>query len=329
MEKDRSTFATSKIDKMKMDKKMRFRMLISVVALAIMGLGAGMLKDREVIFPEVAALAVGLWVADKRIWNVRGYEIPLLMTLSAVEGVILTRYAMIPLFVQLTVAFALSALSMSLLRIPLIPSIAAILLPVLLHTESWYYPASVALITTVMAIGTKLLQSFGLKEPLTPVSSREGLTVSTAKQWIDRYLLLLPLLVIATWHSWLFAIVPPLVIILIELSNPKNMFRSRPLSLWFTTMAVAIIGTICRMLLLERLSLPYGVSVSTSFLAAFWVMQRTRMMFPPIPALAIIPFILPDSYPLFPLEVAAGSAYAIAVPLLKGAVMRKFSWNRI
>lgn len=37
MEKDRSTFATSKIDKMKMDKKMRFRMLISVVALAIMG----------------------------------------------------------------------------------------------------------------------------------------------------------------------------------------------------------------------------------------------------------------------------------------------------
>ena len=112
MEKDRSTFATSKIDKMKMDKKMRFRMLISVVALAIMGLGADMLKDREVIFPEVSALAVGLWVADKRIWNVRGYEIPLLMTLSAVEGVILTRYAMIPLFVQLTVAFALSALSM-------------------------------------------------------------------------------------------------------------------------------------------------------------------------------------------------------------------------
>lgn len=167
-----------------------------------------MLKDREVIFPEVAALAVSLWVADKRIWNVRGYEIPLLMTLSAVEGVILTRYAIIPLFVQLTVAFALSALLMSLLRIPLIPSIAAILLPVLLHTESWYYPASVALMTTVMAIGTKLLQSFGLKEPLTPVSSREGLTVSTAKQWIDRYLLLLPLLVIATWHSWLFAIVP-------------------------------------------------------------------------------------------------------------------------
>lgn len=288
-----------------------------------------MLKDREVIFPEVAALAVGLWVADKRIWNVRGYEIPLLMTLSAVEGVILTRYAMIPLFVQLTVAFALSALLMSLLRIPLIPSIAAILLPVLLHTESWYYPASVALMTTVMAIGTKLLQSFGLKEPLIHVSSREGLTVSTAKQWIDRYLLLLPLLVIATWHSWLFAIVPPLVIILIELSNPKNMFRSHPLSLWFTTMAVAIIGTICRMLLLERLSLPYGVSVSTSFLAAFWVMQRTRMMFPPIPALANIPFILPDSHPLFPLEVAAGSAYAIAVPLLKGAVMRKFSWNRI
>lgn len=305
-----------------MRKKMNVRILLSVLALAVMALAADLLDEKEVIFPEVAALAIGLWIADKRIWNVHAYEVPLLMTISAVFGVLITTYIQVPILGQLTLAFFVSALLMTVMRIPLVPGIAAILLPVLLHTESWFYPLSVALMTTIMAVGYILMQKYGLKSKLMPVGKREGLTLTAVKTWIRRYLMLLPLFAVATWKGWLFAIVPPLVIILIELSNPKNMFRNRPIALWLTVVGVAVIGTLSRYLLMQTLALPYAVAVSVSFFLAIVLMRRVGIMFPPIPALAVIPFILPDTYLYFPIEVVFGGAYAVIIPLLNSYCKR-------
>lgn len=300
-----------------MNKKMDIRMALSVVALAFMALGADVLGQREVIFPEIAALAVGLWIADRRMWDVSGYEIPLLMTVSAVLGVLITTCLHVHIFVQLTLAFLISATMMTAMRVPLIPSIAAILLPVLLHTTSWCYPASVAVMTTLMAAGMSLLQRWGVKDRLPEATPRQARKVLSAKAWTERYLMLLPLLAVCAWQHWLFAIVPPLVIILIELANPKNMFRNRPATLWADAVVVAAIGTASRWLLLETLAMPYALAVSVSFLAAMLLLARTKMMFPPVPALAVIPFILPDTYLWFPLEVMVGGAYVVGVPLLK------------
>lgn len=302
---------------MKMNKKLGIRITLSVVALAFMALGADVLGQREVIFPEIAALAIGLWMAEKRMWDVNGYEIPLLMTVSAVLGVLITTYLHVHIFVQLTLAFLISATMMTAMRVPLIPSIAAILLPVLLHTTSWYYPASVAVMTTIMAIGMSLLQRWGVKTKLPDATPHKERKILSAKAWTVRYLMLLPLLAICAWQHWLFAIVPPLVIILIELANPKNMFRNRPVALWIDAVIVASVGTASRWLLLESLSMPHVVAVSLSFLIAILLLTRTKMMFPPVPALAVIPFILPDTYLWFPIEVMFGGAYVIGVPLLK------------
>lgn len=293
-----------------------WRITTSVMALALMALGADVVGQHEVIFPEIAALAMGLWIADKRMWDVSGYEIPLLMTVSAVLGVLITTYLEVHIFVQLTLAFAISATMMTACRVPLIPAIAAILLPVLLHTTSWYYPASVAVMTTIMAIGTPLLIRWGMKAPLPAASPHKQRRPLTAREWTLRYLMLLPLLAVCAWQHWLFAIVPPLVIILIELANTKNMFRGRPLTLWACVVVVATIGTLSRWLMLEALSMPYVVAVSVAFLLAILLLTRARLMFPPVPALAVIPFILPASYLWFPIEVMLGGAYVIGVPLL-------------
>lgn len=305
-----------------MKEKMNKRMALSVVALAIMALAADITGEREVIFPEVAALAVGLWIADKRIWNVRYYEIPLIMTASAVIGVMITTYITLPVFWQLTLAFFISAALMTVLNIPLIPSIAAVLLPVLLHTESWFYPASVAVMTTIMAAGQAGMQHWGLKSKLTPVAKQVVSFGQSLHLWGSRYVLLLPLFIVATWHGWLFAIVPPLMIILIELSNPANMFRSRPWSLWATVAIVAAIGTASRFLFIQMWAMPYTVAVPVAFLTAILLMRKVKLMFPPIPALAVIPFILPDNYIMFPVEAALGGAYVIVIPLLIGKIPR-------
>lgn len=300
-----------------MNRRLAIRIALSVVALAIMALGADILGQREVIFPEIAALAVGLWIADKRMWDVNGYEIPILMSVSAILGVLITSYLHIHIFVRLTLAFVISATMMTVARMPLIPSIAAILLPVLLHTTSWYYPVSVAVMTTIMAVGTSLLQKSGVKDKLPEAKPHKERQTFSAKAWTQRYLMLLPLLAVCAWQHWLFAIVPPLVIILIELANPKNMFRNRPVTLWGAVVIVATIGTVSRWLLLETLSLPYVVAESASFLLAILLLNKARLMFPPVPALAVIPFILPDNYLWFPVEVLFGGAYVISVPMIQ------------
>ncbi|MGI6223109.1 MAG: hypothetical protein ACOYJG_05845 [Prevotella sp.] len=294
-----------------MERKMWMRMALSVFILALMAGIADCFEEKELIFPEVAALAVGLWIMPKRIWNVHSIEVPFIMTVSAVTGVLIVRYVAAPVFVQFTLAFCVAALFIMLFHIPLVPALAAMLLPVLLDTRTWSYPLSVALMTTLVAYGAVLMGRFGLKPSLSPVSPRSGITSSSLWHWISSYLLLLPLLFVATYFDFLFAIVPPLVIILIELRNPSNMFRNRPVALLGAVVFISVIGTLSRLALLEWMQLPYVVALPVAYTLSLIYMFRSKLMFPPLPALAVIPFILPDTYLLYPLEATVGGAYAI------------------
>jgi hypothetical protein len=296
-----------------MERKMMMRMALSVLMLTFMAGMADFFDEKELIFPEVAALSVGLWIVPKRIWNIHSIEVPFIMTLSAVTGVLIVRYVAAPLFVQYTLAFGVAALFLMLFRIPLVPALAAVLLPVLLDTRTWSYPLSVALMTTMAAYGAVLMGRFGLKPTLSPVTPRSGITPGNLRHWISSYLLLLPLLFVSANYGFLFAIVPPIVIILIELSNPSNMFRSRPVALLFAVAVISVIGTLSRLMLLEWLQLPYVVALPVAFALSLAYMVRNKLMFPPLPALAVIPFILPDSYLLYPLEATVGGAYAIVM----------------
>lgn len=296
-----------------MERKMLTRMALSVLVLAFMAGMADYFGEKELIFPEVAALSVGLWIVPKRIWNIHSIEVPFIMTLSAVTGVLIVRYVAAPMFVQFTLAFGIAALFIMFFHIPLVPALAAMLLPVLLDTRVWSYPLSVALMTTLVAYGSVLMRRFDLKPALSPVSLRSGITAGNLWHWISSYLLLLPLLFVSTTYGFLFAIVPPVVIILIELSNPSNMFRSRPVALLGAVAVITAIGTLSRLILLEWFQLPYVVALPVAYTLSLIYMFRGHLMFPPLPALAVIPFILPDSYLLYPLEATVGGAYAIVM----------------
>lgn len=89
--------------------------------------------EKEIIFPEMAALAVGLWVIDKRVWKVGRWQLIGLMTAGAVAGVCIVRYSTLPLLCNLCLAFAFAACCLLFSRATLIPLISACMLPVLLH----------------------------------------------------------------------------------------------------------------------------------------------------------------------------------------------------
>ena len=80
-----------------MDKTKKVRYVFSVFMVMLMVGIAEWTGEKEIIFPEMAALAVGLWVIDKRVWKVGRWQLIGLMTAGAVAGVCIVRYSTLPL----------------------------------------------------------------------------------------------------------------------------------------------------------------------------------------------------------------------------------------
>lgn len=130
----------------------RKRYFYALLMILLMIGAAELLMEREIIFPEMAALTIGMWIVDKRVWQVSRASMVALMILGAVTGVCIVRYSPFPLLVNLAFAFIFTAVCLTLFRATLVPQISACMLPVLLGTESWVYPVAV-LVMSVIVVG--------------------------------------------------------------------------------------------------------------------------------------------------------------------------------
>ena len=145
------------------DRPRRWRYLSAMAVVVLMVGVAERTGEREVIFPEMAALTIGMWIAPKRVWNVTRLQLVLLMGAGAVAGVCIVRWSPWPLAANLALAFAFAAGCLSLSRTTLVPLVSACMLPVLLHTESWVYPAAVTAMSLIVVAGQRAMERGGLR----------------------------------------------------------------------------------------------------------------------------------------------------------------------
>ena len=134
------------------DPLQRQRYACSLVMILLMIGVAEILQEKEIIFPEMAALTIGMWIVDKRVWRIKTGQMLLLMTLGACTGVLLVLYSPFPLVVNIAIAFLFAGISLLFTRASLFPMISACVLPVLLKTESWVYPVSVFVMTLIILV---------------------------------------------------------------------------------------------------------------------------------------------------------------------------------
>ena len=120
-------------------------------------------NEKEILFPEMTALIIGLLIIDKRVWNVKRWQIILLMTLGAAVGICIVRYSPLPYVVNLCAAFAFAGASLLISRATLIPLISACVLPVLLHTESIVYPIAVFSMSVSVVLVQIILEKCGIR----------------------------------------------------------------------------------------------------------------------------------------------------------------------
>ena len=279
--------------------------------------------QREIIFPEISALALGGWILNKTPWRSSTLDFWLSPTLGALTGMLMVRFLPYAPAFMIAGAFLLVALQLKLLRSGVLPSISAAILAIITRSGSWYYPLSVCLLTGIIALGRGALDRSGtLNDPeagsRSPIPEQAGgnWTWSELAHWSKLLAGITAVSAIAAVSGHLFMVAPPLIVAFVELSRGKAL-RDKSGQILGLLFFAAFSG-VCWLVLIHTvwqgpLWMSAGVSTATIFLAY----QLLRLPFPPAVAIALLPAIVPQgSLWSYPWQVLFGSAAFIGLAKL-------------
>lgn len=293
--------------------RIAIRHLASLLAVGGMVWIATALDNHEIVFPEVAALAVGFWLIPKRVWWVTRGEALAIMVLASFLGTLLALYSPLPALANIAVGFSLVYLLLALARSTFYPAVSACLLPLVLGVGGWVYPIAVAcLVGLILSLQwlfeqLRLRPRIPLHNPVPPLGKRllPGCLMLAAVVGISA----LPL-----YFGQRYFVLPPLIVAFAELANPNSGLRKAPLRILIIIALCALVGSTGQYL--QHLwAIPAGgmtILILASVLGIFTLANRR---FAPAAALAIVPqiFAEPVSIPLYTSEVASGAIVFIAL----------------
>ncbi|MGN0470104.1 MAG: hypothetical protein ACI4GV_04225 [Acutalibacteraceae bacterium] len=308
-----------------MTLKQNIKIWISVSIITLSVLTAELIGNYEIIFPEIAALASGALVAEKQPWEVSRIKMLVLMSVSAFAGYGLSAFVNIPLFFKVIIGFLFCAVMLLCTRCTIFPMISACILPVLMHTESLYYPVSVIIMTAIIVLVQWLFEKYKLSIPRKhkPVIYEKK---TEALRWIFLFAALAAFAAVATGFNITFIIAPPLIVTLCEFSYTDSKARKKPLIIFFMISLFACMGACVRMVMCQILHLPITLAIFIVTVAIIYISVLMKVIFPPACAVALLPFII-DSKAVFiyPLEIILGSALFITLSMLFGKYIEKRS----
>ncbi|MCH4192281.1 MAG: hypothetical protein LKF52_08230 [Butyrivibrio sp.] len=311
---------------------MKYRNLIidfSVMLIIILMVGfSEYFTEKEILFPEIAALSIGYLLSPKRSWKVSGPRMLLLISLCAFLGICIVRFLPGSLWLQITIAFFIGQMILLFSGTTLAPMISAIVLPVLLQSESLIYPLSAAFLTGMILLVHCLLEYLKLRPHevfhALPLPCERDLAACLLRTGFVCLLcrILLP-------HGWSYLIAPPLLVAFTEMSASGSRIRKMPVRTIFLFTFCALDGTLCRAILQLMFGLPLTCAAVVSVLILLFVIHRSRMYLPPAGAIVLLSMLIPaEILPFFPVEVAAGSIVLTLISLLFFGENLEAAWLR-
>lgn len=308
------------------DARQRKRYLCALVMILLMIGVAEFLGEKEIIFPEMAALTIGMWIVDKRVWRVRYGQMLLLMTAGACAGVLLVLYSPFPLVVNVVAAFLFAAVGLLFTRSSLFPMISACVLPVLLRTESWIYPLSVFIMTLIIIVAQRGMEHLGVRKPIT-YEAVERRWKTDVYRWTCLLVSVFAVACLAVYTSNFYFIIPPLIVAYVEFVNSKAGFRNRPVLTVLLLTVGSLIGTVFQLFGYHYLGLSETVVALFIIVVLFTLFEWLGKFFAPVGALALIPMLLPaEALPWLPLQVLVGSSLFIVMGMV--FFQQCYKWSR-
>lgn len=288
-----------------MNKNQNIAMGISLAVVAIMVGSAEILGEKEIIFPEITAVAMGALIAPVQSWNTSRTRLFAAIVSAAVAGVCIVRFIPEILILRIAVGLLMTVGVITLSKTGFVPAISACILPILMGTKSPVYVISVAVMTALILISQKALECFGLHEKYEyrPIGPSAELLKLRSKQVITALIIcVLP----AHFHE-IFFIAPPLIVAFFELSGKGSKLMKRKHTAIALMAAAAFTGVMARFFISEKLGLTLTLGAVLSSSVIFALCRKAKLYFPPCCAISTLPFIIPQTAMIkFPFEVISG-----------------------
>ncbi len=296
-----------------------FAPALAVLLVTAMTAAAELSGEREILFPEIAAVAAGTLAAPKHPWNTDPLRLFLSLAAGSVIGTATVLLIPLPLAVQLCIAFLISSLMLAFSRTTFAPMISSVVLPVMLGTRSAVYPVSAVLLTAAV-IGCRLLtETHGLRspEPFTPEPKpdRRALTDLLLRWGLGCLVILF-----AVKSGQRLIAAPPLLVAYTEFWRPGAAAQRKPLPFCLMLTGCAALGA-----LLRYPALHFGIrqfpAAGVTVLLVLLLMRRTGLWLPPAAALSLLSFLVPEqTLLLYPVQVFAGTLFFMGLAMLHGRI---------
>lgn len=296
-----------------MNKIFYNKSIVGFIIIILMIIAAMIFESREIILPEIAALAVGCLVYQNPIWLSKPLHIFLLPSITAVLG-FLVNMLTIGYAYKLVLILALMLLVLRLFKSFLAPALATGLLPVITNATSYSFIISILLLTSALSLYVALTQTqeknnYHLSKQQ---NSRDGMV----------YMVFIALWILICDHEkWMFmAALPPVIVTGYEAVH-KEVYDMITLKKQVVCLFLASFVGIQSFHFLDNLLLVALVDI----LAVALILKIFKFRLPPAYAMAILPMILSNaSYTNFYFQVLLMSIIIFgAVYLYKNFSIRK------
>lgn len=280
--------------------------VMSALLVGLMVFASTVLGEREIIFPEIAAIAVGAMISPKMTWNVSKPRIFICIVICAVCGMLIVRFLPLPLWSQMIVGYIIAQAVLIVSKTSFAPMISAMVLPIMLQTTAPIYIASAVILTAFILLCRVILEKAKITEK-SQYEKPERIDKADFARLLIRTLFAASVIAVGILTGWGFIAAPPLLVAFTELSGAKCPERKRLLAIPAVITLGAIIGTGFRYLFTVMMGLPLWLSAMAAILAVILFMRGVKMYVPPAGAIAILAMLIPESaLVLFPLEIIIG-----------------------
>ena len=282
------------------------------------------IENKEIIFPEISALALGAWVMEKTSWGNNPLHFWVSPTLAALTGWAIMNFFPYTPFLMIAVAFILVVIQLELIGSSVFPSFSAAILPIILHSDSWYYPLSVCILTLIIAVDKKIMNDIDRKKIASDgvpnnaqgkcenEKPREGFIF-----WVKLLIGIMLVSALALGFDAIYMITPPLFVLFVEMSRTNSPLPAKAGLVFILVVTAAFSGVFWLYLIYNILHWPVWIAAGLATAWVFLLFHCIRLPFPPAAAITLVPMIIPmESIGMYPWHVLLGSASFIIISLL-------------
>lgn len=291
--------------------------ICAVALVAAMTYAAVLLDNREIIFPEIAAIAVGALVSPQFSWNANKLRIFIYITVCAILGVAIVKWLPLPVWAQMITAFLLAQILLASSKTSFAPMISALVLPVMLQTDTVVYIISAMTLTTLILLCRAAFEKGKILE------KNEFLPLPKPR-WNEygnilmRTLFAAAMIVPAVMLDFRFVAAPPLLVAFTEFSNPASKARIVPVKSVALITLCGLFGAALRWFFcIKLIIMPLYVTAVMTIICVILLMKAMKLYIPPAGAVSILAMLIPESHVIwFPLQIFIGASFIMLISVL-------------